>query len=254
VRSTRWPLASCALLFGFLTACSQNKGPATSAYLRECDAFSAKLAVQLRGLPKIAPPSRPALPPSPTEEQQRVFDGLTRIYPLYVNQYFAAVIERCRAVSELYGQALDGIGALNAAGVDPAGVQAMTVQVQLLGQERDFVAEVRSLADLNQTALVHRKAVDRLDEMLVKVLSSAIGGAGLEDGAAAVSAGLKEVAAAVPSRQAEPFGIGAQVSRLADHAAQLQHDAAAFQAERARLAGDLKARFPGQDWGADQSK
>jgi hypothetical protein len=257
VRSTRWPLASCALLCGLLAACSQNKGPATNAYLRECESFSAKLAGQIRDLPKIEPPSRPALPASPTEDQRRVYEGMTRIYPLYVNQYYAAVMERCRAVSQLYSQALDGIGSLNAAGVDPAGVQVMTLQVQLLDQERDFFGEVRSLADLNQTALVHRKAVDRLDEMLVRLFGSAIGGGpggGRDDAAAAVAAGLKEVAGAVSMRQGEPFGIGAQVARVAEHAAKLQHDTAAYQAERARLWGDLKARFPDQDWGAIQPK
>jgi len=257
VRSTRWPLASCALICGLLAACSQNKGPATNAYLRDCEAFSAKLAGQIRDLPKIEAPSRPVLSAVPTEDQQRVFEGMTRIYPLYANQYYAAVMERCRAVSQLYSQALDGIGSLNAAGVDPAGVQVMTLQVQLLDQQRDFFGEVRSLADLNQTALVHRKTVDRLDDMLVKVFNSAIAGGaggGPEDAAGAVAAGLKEVAGAVSLRQAEPFGIGAQVARVSEHAAQLQHDAAAYQAERARLAADLKARFPNQDWGVIQAK
>lgn len=257
VRSTRWPLASCALVCGLLAACSQNKGPATNAYLRDCEAFSTKLAGEIGDLKRIEAPSRPVLPPSPTEDQRRVFEGMTRIYPLYVNQYYGAVTERCRALSQLYSQALDGIGSLNAAGVDPEGVQAMTLQVQLLDQQRDFFAEVRSLADLNQTALVHRKTVDRVDEMLVRVFNSAIGGAaggGQEDAAGAVAAGLKEVAGAVSAREAEPFGIGAQVARVAERAAQLQHDAAANQAEKARLTAGFKAKFPGQDWSMLQPK
>jgi hypothetical protein len=172
-----------------------------------------------------------------------------RIYPLYVNQYHAAVMKRCQAISEVYGQALDRIGALDAAGVDPTGVQLITRRVQLLSEQRDFFTELHSFADLNQTALVRRKSVDELDGILVGVFSSAIGG-----DTAAVVEGLKDVAGPVSKRQAEPYKIGEEVARFSERAAQLQRDTAAYQADSAQLTAGLQAKYPGQDLGMTQPK
>jgi hypothetical protein len=232
-----------------LAACSHDYGPATSAYLRECESLCAGLAGQVRDLPKIAAPSKPTLPTDPTDEQQRVFDGLMRIYPLYVNQYHAAVLKRCQAISEAYGQALDRIGALDAAKVDPAGIQLITRHVQLLSEQHDFFAELHSLADLNQTALVRRRSVDDLDVILVGVFNSAIAW-----DTAAVVADLKDVSGPVAKRQAEPYKIGEEVAKLAGLAAQLQRDTAAYQADSAQMTAGLQAKYPGQDWGAAQPK
>ena len=249
VRSTRWPLASCALTCGLLAACSPNKGPATSAYLREFESASGSLAGQIRDLPRIAPPSRPFLPVGASPEQQRVYDGTMRIYPLFVNQYYGAVMERCQAISQLCSQTLDHIGSMNAAGADPDAVQLMTLGVQAIDQQRDFFAELRRLADLNRTALVRRKSVDSLDEVLSGVFDSAIGG-----NAGAAATGLKEAAGAFSKRQAEPYGIGEQVARVAERAAQLQRDTAAYQADSAQLTAGLQAKYPGQDLGMTQPK
>ena len=246
VRSTRWPVASCALTFGLLVACSQNKGPATNAYLREFESAAGSLAGQIRDLPKIAPPSRPFLPVNASPEQQRVYDGTMRIYPLFVNQYYGAVLERCQAISQLCSQTLDHIGSMNAAGADPDGVQLMTLGVQAIDQQRDFFVELRRLADLNRTALVHRKSVDNLDEILSGVFNSAIDGNAAAAGA--VASGLKEAAGAASKREAEPFGVGEQVARVAERAAQMQGGTAAYQAGRAKLGAGLRSRYPDQDW------
>jgi len=246
VRYPRRHLVLCALACAVLGACSQNKGPATSAYLRACGALTAKLAGQVHDLPAIAPPARPTLAPDPTPDQQRVFDGLTRIYPLYVNQYYAAVIERSRVMTQLCRQTLDDIGALNAAGVDPAGVQLMSVEAQAIDRRRDFFDELHRLADLSQTALVRRKAVDDADELLVGAFKAAVGGGD----AAAVAGGLKDAAAAVSRRPGEPPGVAEQIARVMERAARLQQGVAADEAERSRLAADLRARYPGEDLGA----
>jgi len=241
-----------------LAGCSANKGPATSAYIREFESVAAGLAGQIRGLPGIPPPSRPSLPPNPSEDQQRVFDGTTRIYPLFVNQYYGAVMERCQALSRLFGQAQDKIGAISAAGVDPAAALLAAHRGQVFGQWRDFFTELRRLADLNRTALVRRKSVDELDDMLSGVFGSAVagsaGGAGESTAAGAVAGGLKEVAGAASRRQGEQYGIGDQVARVEEGAAQLQRDSAACQSEHDELAKSLKARYPDQDWGMLQPK
>src|ERR1022692_2145808 len=229
VRSTRWPLASCALTCGLLAACSPNKGPATSAYLREFESASGSLAGQIRDLPRIAPPSRPFLPVGASPEQQRVYDGTMRIYPLFVNQYYGAVMERCQAISQLCSQTLDHIGSMNAAGADPDAVQLMTLGVQAIDQQRDFFAELRRLADLNRTALVRRKSVDSLDEVLSGVFDSAIGG-----NAGAAATGPKEAAGALSKRQGHPYGIGEQVARLAEGAGPPQSGPRSCRAARPR--------------------
>jgi len=234
-----------------VTACAPNKGPATSAYLRQCRDLSAKIAGQIRDQPAIAMPTRPSLPANPTDDQQRIFDGMMRLYPLYVNQYYGAVIARCRAVSLYCSRALDDIGALDAAGVDPAGVQVMTLQVQVLDQQRGFFDDLCKLAEESQTALVRRKAVDEADERLVLALSAASGWADPEAAGPAMGA-MKDAAAAVARRPAEPFGVGEQVARVGELGAKLQDSAAACQAECARLAAGLQAKYPGQDWSAAQ--
>lgn len=257
MRPTPRPLLSCALICGLLAGCSASKGPATSAYLREFESDCAGAAGQVRGLPGIPPPSRPSLPPNPTDEEQRVFDGTMRIYPLFVNQYYGAIMERCQALSQISGQAQDRIAAMNAAGVDPAAALLAAHRGQVFGQWREFFTELRRLADLNRTALVRRKSVDDLDVMLSGVFSSAIAGSadgGNEDAAAAAAKGLKAVAGAASGRQGEQYGIGDQVARVAELAAQLQGDAAACLSEHAGLAKDLQARYPDQDWGMLQAK
>ena len=246
VRSTRWPLASCALAFGLLAACSQNKGPATNAYIRDYVSAATGLAGQIRDLPKIAPPSRPFLPVDATPEQQRVYDGTMRIYPLFVNQYYGAVMDRCQAISQLCDQVLDHIGSLNAAGADADAVKLMTLGVQAIDAQRDFFAELRRLADLDRTSLVRRKSVDDADEVLAGVFSSAIGGGASAPGE--IAAGLKEAAGAISKRQAEPYGVGEQIARVAEKAAQVQGAAAAYQAEHDRQASSLRSRYPDQDW------
>lgn len=249
VRSTRWLLAPCALAFGLTAGCSHDYGPATSAYVRECESICAGLAGQVRDLPKIAAPSKPTLAQDPTEEQQRVFDGLLRIYPLYVNQYHGAVLKRCQAISEAYGQALDRIAAVDAAKVDPAGVQLVTRRVQLLTEQRDFYAELHSFAAGNQMALVNRKKVDELDELLVGVFSSAISG-----DTAAVVAALKDVSGPVAKRQDEAYKVGDEAAKLAGLAAQLERDTAAYQADSAQMTAGLQAKYPGHDFGAAQPR
>jgi len=246
VRSTRCLPALCTLVCGLLLACSHNNGPTTNSYLRECETLAAGIAGQVRDFPAIALPTRPVLPEGPTEDQQRVYDNLMRIHPLYVNQYYAAFMQRCQAIAQTYNQALDHIGSLDAAGVDPEGVQLMTSHVQLLDEQRDFYSELRSLADHNQTALVRRKSVDAADELLLGLFNAAIGDAA--SAPAAVAAGLKDVAGAVSKRQAEPYGVGEQVAKLSERAVQLQRDVASYQTESVRLASSLQARFPGQDW------
>jgi hypothetical protein len=251
VRSTRWPLASCAFTCGLLAACSPNKGPATNAYLREYESASGSLAGQVRALPKIAPPSKPFLPVDASPEQQRVYNGTMRIYPLFVNQYYGAVMERCQAISQLCSQTLDHIGSMNAAGADPDAVQLMTLGVQAIDLQRDFFVELRRLADLNRTALVRRKSVDGLDEILSGVFGAAIEGDAAASGA--VVEGLKEAAGAFSKRQAEPYGIGEQVAHVAERAAQLQGGTAAYKAGHAQLAAGLKSKYPDQDWGMLQT-
>jgi hypothetical protein len=247
VRSTRRLLALCTLACGLWAACSHNSGPATSAYLRECSTLAAGITDQARALPAVAMPAHPALPQSPTDDQQRVYDGLVRIYPLYVNQYHAAVMKRLQAITELYNQALDRIGSLDAAGVDAQGVQLMTLHVQLLTEERDFYAELRSVADHNQTSLVRRKSVDEADERLLAVFNAAMGEISAAPGA--VGSGLRDIAAAFSKRGAEPFGVGDQAAKLADRAGQLQRDMAGYQTESAKFAASLETKYPGQDWG-----
>ena len=236
------------MVCGLWAACSHNNGPATSAYLRECSTLAAGITGQVRGLPAVPMPAHPVLPQNPTEDQQRVYDGLVRIYPLYVNQYHAAVMQRLQAIIEPFNQALDRIGSLDAAGVDPEGIQLMTLHVQLITEERDFYAEVRSLADHNQTSMVRRKGVDEADDRLLAVFNAAIGDAPAAPGA--VASGLRDAAGALSKRQAEAFAVGEQAAKLVERASQLERDRASYLTESARLAADLQARFPGQDWGA----
>jgi len=179
-----------------------------------------------------------------------------RIYPLFVNQYYGAVMERCRAISKLCSQTEDRIGAMNAAGADPDSVRLVTLSVQEIDHRREFFEEVRRLADLDRTSLVRRQSVDDSDDLLSAMFSAVIGGgAGGWDESASVGAvvgGMKEVAGAVSGRQAEQYGIGDQVARVSEAAARLQGELKAFQSERARLASSLQSRYPGQDWGMMQ--
>jgi hypothetical protein len=253
VRSTCRLLALCTLLGGLWAACSRNSGPATGAYLRQCAALASGVAERVRALPAIALPARPAAPAQDaTDEQQRIYEGLVRIHPLYVNQYHAAVLQRLHAITDQYGQALDAIRALDAAGVDPDGVQLVASHLQLVTEERDFYAEVLSLADHNQTSLVRRKAVDDADERLIAVFGAAIGDQLAAPGA--VVSGLGDAAGALSKRQAEPFDAGDQAAKLAERAAQLQRDREAFAAGSAKLLASLDAKFPGQDWGGYSRK
>lgn len=257
VHSTRRLLALCILVGGLWAACSHNNGPATNAYLKQSESIVSGLADQLRQFQRIAPPSRPVLPPNPTDDQQRVYDGMVRIYPLYINQYYAAAIKRYQAVSDAYNQALEQIGALDASGADPLGVQYVNLRVQLLTEQRDFFTGLHSLADHSQTALVRRESADPADDLVVRVLSKATGtgadGEVIAEPVAAV-AGLKDAAAAVAKRPPEPFGIGDEIAKLIDQAGQLQRDGANFQTEGAKLAASIRAKFPVQDWGMLQQK
>jgi len=248
VRSTLRLLALCTLVCGLWAACSRNSGPATSAYLRQCGAIAAGADDQVRALPALAMPARPVQPKDATDEQQRVYEGLVRIYPLYVNQYHAAVMQRLQAIADQYGQALDRISSLDAAGVDPDGIQLVTDHVHLITEERDFYGEVRSLADHNQTSLVRRNGVDEADDRLVAAFGAAIGDVAAAPGA--VASALRDAAGDLSRRKDEPFAVGEQAAKLADRAGQLQRDRAGYQAESARLVAVLQARFPGQDWGA----
>jgi hypothetical protein len=240
------------LIGGALAGCAQSRGPATSAYLRECDAASAALAGQVRELPKIPPPSRPSLPASPTAEELRIFNGMERIYPLFVNQYYGAVFDRCQALAQLYSQTQDRVAAVKADGVDSAAVQFVALRLQASGQRREVFVELGRLAALNRDALKRRRTTDSLDEILQGVAGGVVETLAVcgDDGAAAagVLSKLREAADAASRRETDREAVAGQIAREAAAVAELQRGEADCLAARVKLLSDLRARYPGQDW------
>ncbi len=254
VSHTPWPLVSCILIGGVLAGCAQNKGPATNAYIRECESASASLASQIQGLPKVSPPSRPTLPANPTSEELRIFNGMEKIYPLFVNQYYGAAYDRCQALSQLYSQTQDRIAATKADGVDSAAVQLMTLRQQTVGQRHEVFVELGRLSALNRDALKRRRTTDALDEILLGIVSGSIetlaNGGGADDAALGGDLGkLKEAADSASKREGEKEAVVDQIARETAAVTALQRGEAECRTERTKLTEVLKAKYPDQDWG-----
>ncbi len=249
---TPWPQLSCLLLGGILAGCAQNKGPATSAYIREFESAASALSGQIRELPRVAPPAKPTLPANPTPEEQRIFTGMDRIYPLFVNQYYGSVYERCQTLAQLCGEAQDRIAAIKTDGVDAAAVQLATVAGQAMGNKRAFFVELGRLAALNRDALKRRHATDAVDDFLLGIMDGSLdrlANCGDDDRVAAgVVAKLKEAAGAASKRQEDKDAVVEQVARESAAATELQRGMAECQSGRAKLAADLRAKYPQQDW------
>jgi len=251
MRHTPWLLVPCVLICGWVTGCSANKGPATHAYLRGYQSAYASLASQIRDLPRISPPVRPAEPPNPTSEELRIFDGMTRIYPIAVSQFYGSAFERCQALTQLYSQTQDRIAAMDTAGVEPDAVQFVGLQSQALGQRREFFTQLGRLIALNRDALARRHGVDDLDETLSILISGSVSAlAHGEDDAAigGVLAGLKDTAGAASKRLDAKSAVNEQITHATEAVTELQRGVAACQAEQAKLTAGLQAKYPGQDW------
>ncbi len=254
VSHTPWPRISCLLLGGVLAGCAQNRGPATGAYVREFESAASALSGQIRELPRVAPPAKPTLPANPTPEEQRIYDGMDRIYPLFVNQYYGSVYERCQTLAQLCGQAQDRIAAIKTDGVDSAAVQLATVAGQAMGNKRAFFVELGRLAALNRDALKRRRTTDAVDDFLQAIMDGSLdrlANCGDDDRVAAgVVSRLKEAADAAAKRQEDTDAVVDQVARGTAAAAELERGMVECRSGRAKLAADLKAKYPGQDWTA----
>jgi hypothetical protein len=254
VSHTPWPLTPSLLLGAILAGCAQNKGPATAAYVREFESAASGLAAQIGALPRVTPPAKPALAANPTAEEQRIYAGMEKIYPLFVNQYYGAVYERCQALAQLCGQAQERIGAIKADGVDSAAVRLATVVQQAMGSKREFYAELGRLAALDRDALKRRHSTDAVDDFLLGIMDGSLdrlANCGDDDSVVAGVVGrLKEAADAASKRPDDKDAVVEQVAREAAAAAELQRGMVECRTERARLAADLRARYPDQDWSA----
>jgi hypothetical protein len=257
VSHTPWPLLSCILIGGAMAGCSANKGPATGAYIRDCESACAGIPGQVRDMPKLPAPAKPSLPPNPTDEELRINNGMVKIYPLFVNQFYGAVFERCQALSQLYGQARDGLAAVKVDGVDSAAVQTMTLRQQAMGQRREVFAALGHLAAVSRDSLKRRHSADGLDDELAALMAASVdklAGAGEFDAAAAGTL-LDQLGAAsgeASMREAGKDGVADEITRVNSAVAELKRDIAQSGSERSKLAADLKARYPGEDWGALQ--
>lgn len=249
---TPWPLLSGIVIGGVLAGCAQNRGPATSAYVREYESVFTSLAGQIRELPKVAPPTRPLLPANPTSEELRIYNGMERIYPLFVNQYYGSVYERCQALSQICTQAQERIAAIKTDGVDSAALQLATVAQQAVGERRDFFTELGRLAALNRDALKRRHSTDALDEVLMGIMTGsidAVANCGEDDAAVVGVVGrLKEAADAASKRLEEKDAVVDQLARETAAATELQRGMAECTAEHAKLATVLREKYPDQDW------
>jgi len=185
---------------------------------------------------------------------------MTRIYPMFVNDYYGNVFERCQALSQLYGQSQERIAAINASGVDPDAVQLVGHRQQIMGQLRDFFDESGHLSALNRDSLPRRHNVDSMDEILAGVFAGVI--EPLENGGVAEDAtvmekalgGLKDAAAAASKRQGEKDTFADQFAHLIADVTGLQRDIAAYQTEHSQLIPAIQAKYPGQDWTATPAK
>jgi len=254
VSHTPWPRISRLLLGAVLAGCAGNKGPATSAYVRDFESAASGLSDRIRDLPRLAPPAKPALPANPTPEEQRIYDGLDRIYPLFVNQYYGSVYERCQTLAQLCGEAQERIAAIKTDGVDSAAVQLASVAQQAMGEKRAFFVELGRLAAVNRDALKRRRSTDAVDDFLLGIMDGSLdrlANCGDDEAVAAgVVARLKVAAEAASRRQEDRDAVVEQVARGSAAAAELERGMADCRSGRSKLAADLKARYPDQDWAA----
>jgi hypothetical protein len=185
---------------------------------------------------------------------------MTRIYPMFVNDYYGSVFERCQALSQLYGQSQERIAAMNASGVDPAVVEMVGHRQQVMGQLRDFFDESGHLLALNRDSLLRRHNVDSMDEILSGVFAGVIepleSGGVAEDAAVMEKAlgGLKDAAGAASKRQVEKDTFAEQTAHMTADVTGLQRDIAAYQTEHSQLIPAIQAKYPGQDWTAAPPK
>lgn len=258
MRITPFLALSSTLICGLLAACSRSRGPATNVYLRTYEAISENLASQLRELPKFSPPRRPYRPPPHSTPQEfRGYANAIRNYPNALVQYESAVIERCQALSQLYGHAQNQLATTSAAGVDTMAVELVTLRERTIGQRRELFVEVGRFAQLNRDALVRRRSTDDLDEFVTDIFIEASKGAAAgPDGVVAggILGAVKGAAGVVSKRETEKNVINDQLNRLAVTATQLQRDVVQYQTEHALLDTKVQAEYSEQDWSFMASK
>ena len=102
--------------------------------------------------------------------------------------------------------------------------------------------------------LERRHVTDAVDDFLLGVMDGSVdrlANCGDDDAVAAgVVARLKEAADAASKRQEDRDAVVEQVARETAAATELQRGMAECQSGRAKLAADLRARYPKEDWTA----
>jgi len=240
------------LLFGALSGCSSNKGPATNSYLRAYVSASQNLTEQIRQLPRLIGPRRPYLPPSPTREERRDYSLARRSYPAVLARYFGVLSQHCQALSQLYGQAQDRFAGLNGAGVDPEAVQLVALRVTTIGQRREVFVELDRLCQLRRDAQLRGVSNDALDAVVLGAAQGAIDGAAGGPETAALGGligGVKALLGEASKSQTEQDSIHKQAEKLNAAVTDLSRSVVEFQTRHAALVAQLFARYPNQDWG-----
>jgi hypothetical protein len=226
------------------------KGQATNAYFRSYEAVSSDAAAQIANLPRLDAPAAPSLSPQSTQQERDAFFAATRGHPAALDRYFAAVGDRCRALSEVYGRTTSRFSAIDATGVDELAVQVVALREHTIARRGELLGEIGRFAQLSRAALVRRQAPDDLIELAAQVLDEALkGGLGSPDDMVAdkFTDALKG-AGSDPAVQAERSALSGQIDRLLATSAQLKRELAEYLNKRAQATSAFQANYPDEDW------
>ena len=239
------------MIAGLWSGCRASRGPGTHAYLQAYARVSADLGDHIRHLSPLAAPKPPSLPPHPTKQERVIYTMEVRNFPNTWIGYCAALGERCRVLSDLYGRAQNEYGRIPSAGVDREAVNLVTLREHAIGQRRELYVEIARMAELKRDTLVRRGGNDEIFSLFTDIATHAMeaaeaSGPGMTLGALIGAAdGLTKIAS---KRETEDHDLADQSAAVKATATQLQRDVVKYQTALAELKTRVQAEYPDEDW------